>query len=209
MKAARAILVGAMLCAAPMLANAATVSSSFDSSAEGWVLQGGALAFVASGGNPGGHLQSTDQDSSSMTLVAPATYVGLVLKDGGTLQFDFREITVTGPDAAFAGTVTLSGGGLYAQRTVITVSPSSGWATYSATLQASDWGVTQTAWNTIIADISAITVNVEGSNGAGEVTGFDNFSVETVPAVIPAPAGLPLLAGALGVAWARSRRRRV
>lgn len=143
-----------------------------------------------------------------MTLVAPAAYTGLALKDGGTLQFDFREITATGPDAAFAGTVTLTGGGQSAQRTVITVSPSSSWATYSATLQASDWGVSQSVWDTIIADISAITVNVEGSNGAGEATGFDNFSVETVPAVIPAPAGLPLLAGALGAAWGLSRRRR-
>ena len=196
----------AALCALPAAASAATLKSTFDAGTEGWTLSGGTLSHQATGGNPDGYLRMTDTASTTMTLSAPNSFLGVPLKDGGTIGFDFRFFTAPGTPVTGGGTVTLFSGSASASRDLIPGNPINNWVNYSATLTAANWGVSQSVWDGILANVTGITINVEARNGLSEQTGLDNFSVET--AVIPLPAGLPLMAGALGLAWGLSRRRR-
>lgn len=187
-------------------AQAATQSSTFDTDAEGWTVFGGVLGYMDTGGNPGGYITARDNLNNFMELVAPASYTGISLLNGGMLSFDFiNDNGVGGTSLSGFGTVTLQGGGLSAELDITSALPGSAWQTASTTLSSTVWGLSEPNWTTLISDITAIRIEVESLNGLIERVGFDNFKVDVV-APIPLPAGLPLALGGLAALGLLKRR---
>lgn len=205
------------------IAEAATLSSTFDTDADGWTgnVPEGALSYVATGGNPGGHIRLTDTGAgvingfASGALAGPSFSGDLSAFDGGTLSFDM--ITITGGGGTFAsfGTVFLFAAGDAnpgdqtpdAMADAAAVAPTSAaWQNYSLTFDAATFGVSQTAWDAILANVDTIGIATDAFSGADTI-GLDNFTLTDAVAPVPLPATALLLLAALG-GLAGLRRRR-
>lgn len=163
---------------------AETISSSFDVDLDGWTATGVSLAHQASGGNPGGFLQGEDVPFTSL-IYAPGKFLGdLSAFNGGALSFD--HLAISGPTSppANSGRVTITGqGGLMATSIVVDPPLTIGiWKSGQVSLEASAWGVSESDWTTILSDVTEMSVVIDTSDqGGGELSGFDNFAITSVP----------------------------
>jgi len=188
---------------------AATISSTFDASGEGWIgIPGeGSSQFFASGGNPGGHIRVTDigvGGDLGSGAIAPSKFLGnLSSFDNGMLSVDLGNFGGGGTIWSTFGVVKISGtGGAVALRDLTdTVPPSGTWQTFSAPLTAAAWGKTSLEWMTILANVTEIAIGTDAFDGT-ETTGVDNFTITTTPIPIPATVWLfgSALAGLVGFA---------
>lgn len=188
----------------------ADITSSFDSSLDGWTGLGGSVAHVVSGGMPSGHLQQQDTDETWMSVSAPGAYLGnLSAYLGGTVSFD--ALNVNGlpanlPSLPQFGTVTITGSGGSASRVLVGAgsgqpAPGAGWTHYVATLDAAAWSGDLAG---ALAGVTSLTVSLESRDGLDEIIGFDNFRLATA---VPEPSALWLLAVGLGGVAVATRRR--
>lgn len=192
-------------------ATAVAAAGDFDAGLEGWTAEGGTLAHVAAGGNPGGFLQLTDETSSNMFLVAPQNefYSGnLSGYVNGFVQFDARLVSLSGAATPFTtfGTITFSNGANSASLDLASLGePTDEWKTYSASLTSPPWGHDFNAWLDILSNVTSLTVNLESNSPIVETVGFDNFRLSG----LPEPGTLALAICAMGAAaFARCGSRR-
>lgn len=185
------LLVAGLALAAGQYANAAAITSSFDVDGEGWVANPGegALNFVATGGNPGGHIRITDigiggVPFGSGAFAGPAVLGDLSAFDGGTISLDMATFAGFGGTFASFGELQLSGGGDIALLDIAVSAPSPAgvWQTFSAGFDAASWGKSQSEWLAIISDVSSLGVPTDAFDGADTI-GIDNFTIErqTIP----------------------------
>ncbi len=207
------LAVAALLLGARGDAAALPISHTFDSDAQGWTAIGATLSHVGSGGNPGGYLKFSDTQSGYM-------YAALSVSDlssfiGGSLAFDARLVqNNAGAGLPLFGEVTIDAGATGSA--TLDLAPqflTTNWTTYSALLDAASWGLSDGQFQNVLANATQIRIKVDGRNGIGDVTGFDNFSIsggqvqgETGPAV-PEPTSLALFALGCAVVALRPRRR--
>jgi hypothetical protein len=211
-----ALAACAFLCSG--VAAAATVSSTFDSDAEGWLISGDAVSgiptWVANGGNPGGHIEADDSVAGGVWYFdAPAKFLGgLPGAYGGTLSFDLRQ---TGSGSQFqAADVILNGAGLELR---IDAGPNplpvGTWVSYSLALtEAAGWtnGGAAASQSDLLAVLGALDrLRIRGEFISGSDTGrLDNVALSAVP--LPAAAWLlgPAVAGLVLPGVTRRRRGR-
>jgi len=188
--------------------------STFDTDTEGWTAQGdvvGAINWLATGGNPGGHVSISDQTAGGVTyFVAPAAFLGDKSSAlGSDLRFDLMQV-YTGSASQFNDPdVILEGGGL----TLVydtPVNPANGtWTSYQVPLVAGDWrlnglgGATATPLQleTTLSNLTALRIRAEYRSGA-DVGHLDNVTL------IPEPSTWAMvLVGLMGVGLAMRRDR--
>ena len=191
-------LLAPLLAAALPLATSAALAAGFSADAEGWTASnGGALNWMAAGGNGGGWLQITDTSSDDFLLNAPAAWLGnWSAYAGGTLSFDARNINGDTPDWSPFGEVTITGtgGSVVFDMAPAGSPPADGqWHRYSFVLPA--WA--------LLSNVTSLTIKGEFHAGVTEIVGIDNIQVTAVPE----PTGAALLLGGLGL-LAQLRRRR-
>jgi hypothetical protein len=180
-----------------MVANASIISK-FNVDNENWTVSGLAtLSHEKKGGNHGGFLVAAEAGGDTFEVVAPLKFFGdLSAYKGGTLSFDSKLITASSQTFGSGfGKVTILGGGASAELDLAPNPPETDWVTYSALLVASSWGVNETTWDQILANVTEIRVILESVVG-WETMGFDNFKVQPVkghPAPVPEPATMLLL----------------
>ena len=120
-------------------ATAATISNTFDSDAEGWTGNTGqvALAWTAAGGNPGGHIRTTDTGAGTINGYAFGAFAGpdflgdLSAFDGGTLSLDIATSFRDGGTFSSFGNLITIGGGLTARVDIAANAPVGEWVSYS------------------------------------------------------------------------------
>lgn len=186
-------------------ASALTMESTFDTGLEGWTTSvGGELAFVATGGNPGGFLQQTDTDLSDMFVNAPAKFLGDLSEFlNGTLSFDARQVSGAGEKYAPFGFVTLFNGGNAVSADIAGAgAPSTDWTTFSVNLDPAGFQTTPEALAAVLSNVTMITVELESQIGVVEATGMDNFRLVSA---VPEPSTLFL--GSFGLCVALWMRR--
>ncbi len=164
-----------------------TMSSSFDSGDEGWLILGDAQGgrgepdFVASGGNPGGHVSADDDAQGGVWFFqAPASYRGNFSGAlGRTLTFDLKQSSLSSQFDWID--ISLSGGGL----TIVVdagSNPGTDWTHYSIALDTSaGWAInalsgtaaTQADILTVLTDLDDIRIRGEYVSGR-DTGGLDN-----------------------------------
>jgi hypothetical protein len=165
-------------------ASAVTLESTFDAGLEGWTgSTGGDLAFVSTGGNPGGFLQQTDTDLSDMFVMAPASFLGDKSAFlNGTLSFDARQVGGDAEKYAAFGFVTLFNGGNAISADIAGANaPSNDWTTFSVNLNAAGFETTPEAVAAVLSNVTMIMITLESQIGVAETTGMDNFRMVSVP----------------------------
>jgi hypothetical protein len=118
-------------------AQAGIVTSTFDTDTDGWTMfqnAGPQFGWIATGGNPGGHIGATDQTSDWAYVQAPAKFLAPA-QYGGTLSFDLRVESLAQP-VGFPGIFNVRVGLQGAGFTLINEGalPTLSWTNYSFTL---------------------------------------------------------------------------
>lgn len=210
-----ALAVFMLLALLPLAAQSAVVST-FDTGTEGWRVFGdaqGASAeptWIATGGNPGGYLQATDNVSGGVWFWdAPAAFLGNQAGAlGQTLSFDLAQSSLSSPFDA--DDIVLVGDG----RTLAYDTPNNpgtDWTSYIIALVADgSWrvgsrnGVAATEAE-LLGTLGALNaLRIRGEFRSGADTGrLDNVVLATVPL----PGALWLLGSAVVALGLRGRRR--
>lgn len=203
LKTMLASLVTALVFAGPA---SAAIQSTFDSGAEGWTGLHGDLQWLASGGQPGGHLRQSDTDGGDQVVFAPTAYLGnLSAYLGGSVAFSILNANGDSPDYGAGGILTLRNGGLAVSFDLIPDNEpvTDGlWHHYSTVLSDANFGSDLAA---VLANVTELSLNLEFHNGITEVAGLDNFVIAEAQNV-PEPGSMALLAAALGCAGLFGRR---
>ena len=163
----------------------AQISSTFDNDLDGWTLEGGSsrdLVFNSFSGNPAGSLRLFGSSPTTLELVAPTTFLGdLSVFDGGIFSFDGSNSESFDSTLPSFGTITISGPAGTASRDIVEGGVSfPNFETYSTSLIASEWGVTQNTWDSILSDVTRLTIDVSAQSGLVDI-GIDNIEINAVP----------------------------
>lgn len=182
------------------------IESRFSTDLDGWALDPSpgttaTIRWESSGGNPGGYLFRDFGDSDGVSvIVAPPKFLGnLSGFDGVVLSWDARLISSSGPvydDGGNLaqpdyGTLMIAGGGDSATVDVVPGAPPSTWTTFSTPLTAGAFGVSQTRWNTILANVTSLKLSLEAIYGP-EQEAVDNFRFALCTASTFAVPGHPV-----------------
>lgn len=209
----------AALAATTLAGAAAAADSPFDTDAEGWSAFGdaaGPVSWVATGGQPDGHIRVRDSVSGGVTyFVASSDYLGDQLGSfNQTLSFDLMQIYSGSASQFDAADVVLIGGGLTLVYDTAANPANGAWTHYDVLLAGSGWQVgtlggaaaTDEQMKTVLGSLTALRIRSEFRTGA-DTGALDNVVLPTVPAV-PEPGTAALAAlGLLGLGAGLRRRR--
>lgn len=203
---------GVALAAASVSASAGVIKAEFDDGTSGWTAQVGNVDWADSGGAPGGYLMIESGNGAFGVAAAPAQFTGnLASYNAGAFTFDAKVVTrafevpfvppIGSVPDVFSVTVTVLGAnGLVASATTTPIFTTERWVAMGFDFTAGAFGVSESDWLSILADVDAITVNANGPGFLIPFTlGLDNI------ALVPAPGAAVAI---LGLGAFASRRRR-
>lgn len=193
-------------------ASAGVIKAEFDDGTSGWSAQTGTVDWSDTGGVPGGYLMIESEGGAFGVAAAPAQFTGnLASYNAGAFTFDASvvargfEVPSVPPIGSvpdlYSVTVTIVGAnGLVATASTAPVTPSARWISMGFDFTADAFGVSESDWLSILADVDALTVTAQGQGFLLPFTlGLDNI------ALVPAPGAAVAM---LGLAAFSSRRRR-
>jgi hypothetical protein len=220
-----AVLMTAAFAAAS--AHAATIGSTFDTDADGWVV-GDDSANTAPGVatsapnyiSPDGYIQTGDIYANNVFL-APSKFLGdQSAFHNGTLTFsvfshlsvDFNPATTVVLYSTAGNAIVYETGAAGTTFTDFTVplAGGAGWTLYNGSQQAGNLTtISDATFQSYLSNITALAILADWHNGADDV-GLDNVAfTSAAPSAAPIPAALPLFASALGgLGFAGWRRRK-
>ena len=217
-RAISARLIVSILCLLFAGQASSDIVSNFDTDTEGWLVGGpvgpdanqGDLDYFGSGGDPTGFIRAEDTaccgQTNGLHLYAPAEFLGnLTSFNNGTISFSARLFGGDWDELAVWGRFTLTDGVQSVEADFAPGVPTLGqWTSYSAPFSAATFGVGEGTWLGLIDDVTGLRIVADDDGGLGEIVGYDNITIASVPL----PASLPLLVGALSIlVGARAHRR--
>lgn len=165
----------------------AELISTFDTDNEGWtiVTNGNAAGHQATGGNPGGYIEHVFAGPAPTAIAAPSKFLGDWSSfDGGQISYDHLVGAQTNVVSTFNHQLRIEGStGVAVWDGPAAAAPDSGWSSYVADLNESNWSVSGATWGQILSDVNQLSVRIELYANAGgiDVEGIDNFRVSAIP----------------------------
>jgi len=155
------------------------ILSTFDENNENWSIDGGSLTHSLQNGNPNGYIKLKDTKDTFMSLSAPDMFHGDLSEFiGGKLSFDAKMIFRNGSVISTFGTVEISNGYSKVVLDIAETLPSTDkWTSYSASLVATEWDVSDEKMQMVLSNVTSITINLEADSKVSEEIGFDNFYI--------------------------------
>lgn len=178
-----------------VVARAATVTSTFDTTAEGWSAAGDfatPVTWQGTGGNPGGTVSIEDSVTGGVTFfVAPAKFLGNHSDAyGKTLTFDLKQV-IGSPNQFDDDDILMTGAGTtLAYNTPNNPALDGSWTSYSVSLTAAaGWHVgsiagavaTQAQMQTVMASLTDFRIRAEYQSGA-DTDYLDNVRMNGITA---------------------------
>ncbi|NOT33028.1 MAG: T9SS type A sorting domain-containing protein [Candidatus Eisenbacteria bacterium] len=156
---------------------AALVTTTFNSSLEGWLVTGdNASVWSSTGGNPGGCFDVNDLATGANNLaVAPPAYLGnwSAMTSADSIRLDLFLHRINGTQVGEPYQFRISGPGGAAHTLGGYMPPQDVWATVGAPLDSTTWVIESGSWSAILAHVNTVLIQVEFISGAEEVR-FDN-----------------------------------
>jgi len=155
------------------------IISTFDVDNEGWTVNGGILYYHGSGGNPDGFIEFEDDQDGKGVFLAPGKFLGdLTPYDQGTITFDLKNTVDNGQDSLYGyGNVKISSSNSSAEKNVVPLQYYSEWTSFTIPLTDSIWGLTESGWDSLLADVTEITIQMDAQWNYYDRSGLDNFSI--------------------------------
>ncbi|MCX6133774.1 MAG: T9SS type A sorting domain-containing protein [Ignavibacteriales bacterium] len=168
------VVVLALMLTVGNLAAQTTVTSTFDTNTDGWIVEGlaGGPTYMAAGGNPGGYIYGEDAGGDDWYFKAPTKFLGnQSFSYGGSLSFDLRQYYTS--SQYDIEDIIIEGGGL---RLVFDTpnNPATTWTHYQVSLlETAGWkktslsGTAPTAaeLKTVLGSITRLLIRGEYQNG--------------------------------------------
>ncbi|MFC3615363.1 laminin B domain-containing protein, partial [Lutimaribacter marinistellae] len=159
------------------------ISATFDAGLEGWTVNNGTEAYMATGGNPTGHITGAEGGGGIWAYLASAAFLGdLESYYGGTLTFDMKQDVLTSQYYDEAD-VILTGGG-YTIVNDAGDNPGTDWTSYSLDLElGGGWRIgsasgriaTEAEIRAVLADLTSFSIRGEFVSGTtGDFSALDN-----------------------------------
>ena len=202
---------------------AVSATSNFNSTTEGWLVQGdvaGPVTWVPTGGDPGGYISVVDSVVGGvMYFVAPAAYLGNQSSAYGTaLTFDLMQNYSPDAPNQFAdnnGDVLLQSSGLTLAYRLPTNPANEAWTSYSVSLTTGSWYVgdlngalaTETQMQSVLSGLTGLQIRAEYQTGP-DTDGLDSVALNVAQGTTPIPAALPLFGSGLAELGLLARRRK-
>jgi hypothetical protein len=190
-------------------ASATTISSTFDTGAEGWTaLDAVGFDYTAnwqsSGGNPGGFLEGIETDPNGGTgyFIAPSKFLGnFSAYAGGTLTYDFK--VIQGSDYYSDADVIITNGANSVSWTPNINPVGDGWVAFQVQLNQANFGSNLAS---ILSNVTELQIRGEFIVGA-EVEGLDNVKLTSSSAVPEPSTWAMMLLGFASVGFIAYRRK--
>ncbi|MFO0829423.1 MAG: laminin B domain-containing protein [Phycisphaerales bacterium] len=167
--------------------------STFDVDSEGWTALGdfsAPVTWVATGGNPGGHIKVVDSVSGGVVYFrAPDKFLGdRSAAYGRTLTFDLKQTISGSPNQFDAVDVFLTGGGLTLAFDLANNPPIGSWQSFSVPLSEAGWrlntltGPSASAADMLVALSSLTDLRIRAEYQTGADTDYlDNVVLDATP----------------------------
>jgi hypothetical protein len=155
------------------------IVSSFDIDNDGWTVSGGLMHYHNSGGNLDGFIEFEDDQDGAGVFIAPNKFLGdLSSYDQGTLSFDLKNTYDNGLDSLWGyGNVKISSSNSSAQKNVVPLMFYSEWTSFTIPLTATDWGLTESGWDSLLAEVTEISIQMDAQWNYYDKSALDNFSI--------------------------------
>jgi len=155
------------------------ILSTFETDDEGWSVVGGILYYRNSDGNPVGFIEFEDNQDGAGLFLVPGKFLGdLTSYNHGSLIFDLTN-TYDNGDAMLSGygRVKIASPSLFVERNIVPFEYISSWTTFTIPFTASDWGLTESAWDSILSEVTEISIQVDAQWNYYDKVGLDNFTI--------------------------------
>jgi hypothetical protein len=155
------------------------IISNFDIDTDGWSVNGGNIYHHNSNGNPDGFIEFEDNQDGAGIFLAPNKFLGnLQLYKQGTLEFDLKNTNNNGQNMLWGyGNIKISSPTINAERNVVPLEYINDWTTFSIPLNSNEWGLTETGWDSLLSEITEISIQVDAQWDYYDRVGLDNFSI--------------------------------
>jgi hypothetical protein len=155
------------------------IISTFDLNDEGWTVSGGLMYYHNSGGNSDGFIEFEDDQDGAGVFNAPTKFLGdLTSYNHGSIKFDLKNTYDNGQDSLWNyGNVIISSSNSSANKNVVPLQYYSEWTSFTIPLTDSVWGQTESGWDSLLADVTEITIQMDAQWNYYDRSGLDNFSI--------------------------------
>jgi hypothetical protein len=155
------------------------IISNFDIDKDGWTANGGIIYYHSSGGNPDGFIEFEDDQDGKGVFIAPSKFLGnLSNYDHGTINFDLKNTYDNGQDSLWGyGMVKITSSNSYAEKNVVPLGYYGEWTSFTIQMNAVDWGLTESGWDSLLADVTKISIQMDAQWNYYDKSALDNFAI--------------------------------